>query len=114
MVKPEILESVPINIAEVKDYLSKIKKRDGELNFRANKTDEYVSSVSKISVKTAREAFDEITNMNIPRLKDIHIHKFVEIMPLSVDDAKVILQGHSVSVNNDNLKKIIDVLDKYR
>jgi len=114
MVKPEIIESVPMNMSEVKEALSKIKKRDGELNYRANKTDEYLGSVAKLSAKKAKELYAEIEKLNIPRLKDNYIHKFIDIMPLSVDDAKVVIQGQPVSINNDNLKKVVSVIDKYR
>jgi DNA-directed RNA polymerase subunit F len=114
MVKPNIVESEPMSISQVKDELGKIKKRDGELNFRANKTEEYVNHFSKLSSKKIKELYDEIDKLKIPRLKENYIHKFIDIMPLSVDDAKVILQGHPVSINNDNLKKVIGVLDKYR
>lgn len=114
MVKPEILETEPINVVIVKEELAKIKKRDEELNFRSKKTEEYVQSITKLTAKKAKELYDEIMALNVPRLKDAHAHKFIDIMPLSVDDAKVILQGQPVSINNENLKKVVDVIDKYR
>jgi len=114
MVKPEIIETEPMNMSEVKDHLAKIKKRDGELNYRAKKTEEYLAGVAQLSAKKAKDLFKELNELGIPRLKDTHIHKFIDIMPLNLEDSKVVIQGLPVSINNDNLKKIVDVIDKYR
>ena len=89
MVKPEILESTPINLSELKEELARIKKRDSELNFRAKKTEEYVNSVSPLSGAKAKELFDKLMNLKIPRFKENHAHKFIDIMPVSIDDAKI-------------------------
>ena len=37
-----ILNEEPMSMAELKEELDKIKKRDKELNFRANRTEEYL------------------------------------------------------------------------
>ena len=39
--KPEILEEKEMSMYEVKEEISKIKKRETEVNFRVQKTDEY-------------------------------------------------------------------------
>lgn len=114
MVKPNIIESVPMTIAEVKDELAKIHKRDEELNFRSKKTEEYVNYVPKLTGKKVKELYAEIDNLKIPRIKDTHIKKFIDLLPVSDEDAKVILQGQPVSINKENLKKIVDTIDKYR
>ena len=49
----EIIEEVPLNMAQVKDELASIKKRDKELNFRATKTEEYLQQV--VETKKADE-----------------------------------------------------------
>jgi DNA-directed RNA polymerase subunit F len=42
MARPEVIKETPITIVELKEEIEKIKKRDGELNFRATKTEEYL------------------------------------------------------------------------
>jgi len=110
MVNPTLVSENPMNMQEVKKEIAKIKKRDKELNYRSTKTEEYLQQLD-ISAKT-EELREKILKINIPRLKEQHIQKIVDLMPTSVKDLKVILQGYILTVNNDNLKKIIDTIAK--
>ena len=114
MVKPEILEKKAVSVAEVKDLLKDIHKRDEELNFRAGKTEDYVNEVATITFRKAKELIKKIQELDVPRLKEEHIIKIVDTMPESPEVLKVILSGYTVTVTKDNLKKIVDVLDEYR
>lgn len=107
----EILSETPINTYLLKEELSKIKKRDKELNFRAQKTEEHLEQAA--IHKGAQELFDKITNLNISRLREQHIHKIIDILPTTVKDLKVILQGYTVSVSSDNMKKIVDTVNGF-
>ncbi len=111
--KPTILEENPIPMYEVKSELSKIKKRDGELNFRGQKTEEYLNVFVKLGPKKGKELVDEINTLGIPRLKEEHIYKIVDIMPKDVEGLKLVLHGYTLSVSKENMKKIVDVLKKY-
>ncbi|MBU1198429.1 MAG: hypothetical protein KJ685_01210 [Nanoarchaeota archaeon] len=113
MTKPEILEKKSINMSVLKEDLAKIQKRDGELSFRGNKTDEYVKEFSILKTKDAEELFKKLEELNIPRLKDTHINKIIDIMPASMPELKLIMQGYALPVTNDNLKKMIDAVKKY-
>jgi len=112
--KPKIIEEKPLSMLDVKDMLSKIKKRDEELNFRANKTEEYINSITSLTPKKGQELKEKLTALDIPRLKEQHILKIIDIMPSSMDQLKMLLQGYTVTVNNDNLKKIIDAVAEYQ
>lgn len=108
----EIIEERPMALHEVREQLAKIKKRDGELNFRANKTQEYLESVMAISQKAAKELYDKLIDMKIPRLKEIHIAKIVDVLPKEIGDLKAIMQGYAITINNDNAKKIIAAIQE--
>jgi DNA-directed RNA polymerase subunit F len=114
MVKPIIISESPVSMADMKDKLENIKKKEKELNFRSNKTYDYLSQFTILDKKKADELASKLEKLAIPRLKDIHIVKIVDLMPNSVDDLKAILLSYTITVNNENLKKIIDVVDKYR
>ncbi|HHE36418.1 MAG TPA: hypothetical protein ENL16_01230 [Candidatus Woesearchaeota archaeon] len=113
MTKPEVIEKHSINMAQLREELARIKKRDGELSFRGNKTEEYVSEFAILKPKQAEELFKKLEDLKIPRLKDTHINKIIDLMPASVEELKVIMQGYSLPVTNENLKKIIDTVSKY-
>ena len=110
MVKPKILNEEPISMFDVKVELEKIKKRDKELNFRANKTEEYLNQTLNLSTSKSKELKQKIEKLKIPRLKDQFICKIVDLMPGTVKELKVVMQGYAVTVNNENLKKIADAV----
>jgi DNA-directed RNA polymerase subunit F len=112
MTKPEILSEKPINTIELKSEIEKIKKRDKELNFRAERTDEYLHHVVNISSQKGEELFSKIEKLNVPRMKDIHIHKILDTMPTTVDALKAVLQAYVITVSQDNLKKIISLIEE--
>lgn len=110
---PKIISEEPINMAELKSEIDKIKKRDGELNFRAGKTEDYLNQNVVIKKTAAKEIVTKLNELAIPRIKDIHIHKIIDIMPGTTEELKSLLTGYTISLSADNLKKIIDVLDDY-
>ena len=113
MVKPEIISEKPITLTELKQEIDKIKKRDKELNFRVGKTEEYLSHFLTLSKAKEEELIKKLEKLNVPRLRDIHTTKIVDILPKTVDELKIILQGYTITVNNDNLKKIVDALKDF-
>ena len=56
--------------------------------------------------KQAKELYDKLISLSIPRLKDEHIHKIIDVLPRNVDDVKLILQGFVITVTKDNSLKI--------
>jgi len=106
----EIIEERPVSLSHVKKFLSDNEKK-GELNFRANKTLDYVKQFKLKSMKDVASITKKIEELDIPRMKDIHILKIIDIMPATVDELKVVMQGSGLTLNNDHLKKIVDVLN---
>ncbi len=106
----EIISETPISTAQLKEELAKIKQRDKELNFRAVKTEEHLEHIST-SMNTSA-LFEKISKLNISRLKEQHICKIIDIMPATIKDLKVVMQGYTISLNNENMKKIVDIVNK--
>lgn len=113
MAVPNIVEEKPITMVELKEELTKIKKRDKELNFRSNKTLEYLSVFAKMTPQKAIELEQKLEKLNIPRLKDFQIKKIIDILPKTVEDLKVILQGYTLTVSSENIKKIVSLIDSF-
>ncbi len=109
----KIISEAPITMAELKDGVAKIRKRDGEPSFRVIRTEEYLNAFDVLNFKESQELFDKLMKLNVPRLRDIHICKIIDIMPKDANDLKLILQGYTITVSNDNLKKIMDTLQPY-
>ena len=107
----EIISETPIDTSQLKEELAKIKKRDKELNFRAQKTEDHLAQT--ITHKGAEQLFDKINKLNISRLREQQIHKIIDVLPATPKDLKVVLQGYTVSVTAENLKKIVDEINKF-
>ena len=83
MADMQIISETPINIYHLKKELERMKKRDNELNFRANRTEEYLNQIAVL--KNADELFRKIISLNIPRLKEQHVHKIIDITPITIN-----------------------------
>ena len=113
MTKPEILSEQPINMVELKEELEAIKKRDKELGIISTKTEEYLNQFVSLSSKQAKELEEKLRALNISRLKDEFIIKIIDVMPATIDDLKTLLQGYVVSINQEGMKQIIDVVNEF-
>ena len=100
MTDAQIVSEAPIDVYTLKKELEKIRKRDNELNFRANRTEDYLHQIAIL--KNAEELFNKIMQLNIPRLKEQHIHKIIDITPTTINDLKVALQGYTITLNNES------------
>jgi DNA-directed RNA polymerase subunit F len=111
---PEIVEKSPMNLVQVREELAKIRKRDGDLDIRGNKTEEHAKAFSTLSKKDADELYEKIEKIGIPRFKELHIQKVIDMLPANVGQLKLVLQGYSVSVTAENMKKIVEAVAPYR
>ena len=114
MASSKIISEQPALMAEVKEELEKIQKRDTEQGFRAQKTLEYLNTFAKLSLKDAHALKKEIEDLSIPRLAEAYVVKIVDLLPETVDEVKVVLQGYAVTVTKENMQKIVDCVKKYK
>ncbi len=114
MTEQKILSEEPITMSEVKSELAKIKKRDGELSFRANKTEDYLNQFVELSPKKIAELQKKIEDLKIPRLKDQYIMKVLDLLPTTFEEVKLIFQQFSaLTVTQENMKKIAKTVNDF-
>ncbi|MCK5283072.1 MAG: hypothetical protein KAK00_06690 [Nanoarchaeota archaeon] len=109
MTIPKIISEKPISMAEVKSEIEKIKKRDKELSFRAERAEEYLNQFAH---KNTIKLIESLKKLNLTRLKDEHIVKIADLMPKTVEQLKIILQGYTITLTKDNIKSIVDEVNK--
>ena len=114
MSKIEVLESKPITLAELKDSIQKIQERDEELNFRSGKTQEFVNHFSTMPLEKANELKQKLVDLNIPRIKEDHIVKIIDFLPVSIEDLEVLLQGYPITVTKESQEKIVSLVKEYK
>jgi len=106
----KVLSESPTNAAEVKKLLEDIKEHDKELTFRAQRTHEHLETIGVLSLKKAKELEAALMKLDIPRMKEQHVHKLIDVQPKTTDDVKLMLQGYALTVTNENCKKIADAI----
>tara|TARA_Y100000310_G_scaffold251715_1_gene258298 strand:- start:16091 stop:16438 length:348 start_codon:yes stop_codon:yes gene_type:complete len=106
-----IISETPMNMYELKEELEKIKKKEKELDFRENKTEDYLNQTA--AQKNAKQLFDKLMDLGVPRLKEQQIHKIIDILPTTVKDLQVVLQGYVSTINKDGQKKIVDAINDF-
>jgi len=100
-------------MSELKESLKNIKKRDGELSFRATKTEEYLDSFSLLKEKEAKDLVESIEKLKIPRFKKEYVLKIVDLLPATSEDVKLILQGYPLSISDENVHAIAKVVKEF-
>lgn len=111
--KSKIINETPISAADVKKELKQIKDRDKELNFRAQKTEDYLNQQVQLDDKTIKALKEKLEKLGIPRIKEQHIAKILDLMPATDKDVTVILQGYAITITKENAKKIADVVAEF-
>jgi len=105
----KVISEEPVTMAFVKKELEKIKKRDEELSFRSGKTVEYLNQFTD---KGADKLLEKLKALDIPRLKEEHIVRLVDVKPISVKDLKTILSNYPLTITADNMKKIVEAINE--
>ncbi|MEK6874593.1 MAG: hypothetical protein AABX52_02485 [Nanoarchaeota archaeon] len=111
--RPELIKETAISLCEAKSLLDQIKDRDSELNYRSAKTAEYLDQFSYLLAKKAKECFKQIEELNIPRMRETHINKLIDIQPKTVEDVKLVLSAYTLTLKEEHLKKIVSILEEY-
>ena len=111
--KPTIVSEKPVTASEVRQELAKIKDKIGSLSSRAMRMEDYLNQTVSLEPKKAKELFEKIAKLNIPRLKEQHICKIIDIMPATENELKAVLQGYVVTVSADSIKKIAAVVKEH-
>lgn len=104
----------PITATEMHDELQKIKKRDGELNFRANKADEFLNHFKLLKTSDVKALYKAIDDMQINRLKPEYIVKIIDLLPSSEEDLKLVLSGFNLTLPKESITKIVDAVKGYK
>ena len=109
----KLINERPITMAELAEDLATLEKTEKELNFRANKTKAYFGQFVKVKLKDSQELYKKILDLNIPRLKERQVVKILDIMPENIDELRMLMVGETTTVNDENMKKILDVVKEY-
>jgi DNA-directed RNA polymerase subunit F len=112
--KPEVISEQPLSMSEVRKELKKVAKRDEELSFRSAKADEYLKELTLLSDKSAKDLKKKLQGLEIPRLKEEHIAKIIDLLPHTKEDLRLILSGYTLTIKDENVKRLLEAIKEFR
>lgn len=80
-------------------------------NEKEAKLKTFIAQFVKLDVKKAKEMLAELKALDSIKLKEEHLVKIVDFMPEDAADLIKVLPG--VSLNQDEVTKILDIIKKY-
>ena len=101
----------PVSISEVKNILKKVEKDRKELLYEQKIALEHAHKFSKLSVKKTEGLIKELLKLEF--LHEIHAYKIADILPSTDDDVKTIFAKERITLSENDIKKILDLVEKY-
>lgn len=98
-----IKEEKPLTMAEVAEL---VKNSESSKGIR-----EFIKKFDIIKIEDAIKMKEEVKNLNLIKLKDAHIVKIVDFMPIDISEINKILP--ETSLDGEEMEKILNVVKKY-
>ena len=93
-----------LNLLEVEEYV----KKDGE----NQELIKFIKGFSKIKPKEAKELKKKLEGLELMKVKPEHIAKIIDMIPEDQEELNKIFV--SVSLNEDETKKILDTVKEFK
>jgi len=100
-----IKNSEPLSMAEVIEYIKKGEETETEIIG-------FIKKFNKLKAKEARELKKDVDSLGIMKIKPDYIVKIIDILPETVEELNKIFAD--VSLDEDETKKILDTIKKYK
>jgi DNA-directed RNA polymerase subunit F len=109
MIGKKVVDTDPITIAEVKRMLEELSEHH-ELTYEQNLALDHVTKFSKIDEESAKKLVEELAET----LKKTQAIKIADIMPEDMADLRLIFAKERGTYKQEDLEKILEIVDKYR
>lgn len=100
-----IKNSEPLSMAEVVEFVE--KENEDELNVVG-----FIKKFNKLNSKDAKELKEELNKLEIIKIKTDYIIKMIDLLPETPEELNKIFVD--VSLDEDETKKILDTIKKYK
>jgi DNA-directed RNA polymerase subunit F len=101
----------PVTITEVKNILKKIEKDRKELLYEQKTALEHAHKFAKLPTKKVNDMVKELSKLDY--IQEIHAYKIADILPSEADDVKTIFAKERISLGENEIKKILEIVQKY-
>jgi DNA-directed RNA polymerase subunit F len=109
----KIGESKPVPLAVVRNLLAK-REREGELHYEQKLALDYAKKFAKLDQKEAEDVIGALMKLEIPRFKERHAVKLVDIMPEDKTAVRAVFSKESITLNPEQTESVLKILNKHR
>jgi DNA-directed RNA polymerase subunit F len=105
-----------ITIAEAKEIMEEIAKereKSAELLFETRRALHHLRMFSKLPAKEAKKLVEELMSLSQIWKIDMAV-KLVDIMPHVPDEVRTVFAKERFTLTQEQIKEILEVIDKYR
>jgi DNA-directed RNA polymerase subunit F len=106
-----IVKERPVPMAEVLRVLEK-EKKERELEYGQRLTYDYTQKFARLDAKEAEELKLEL--LKIEKIREHQAVALVDLMPQTKEDVELIFSKERTKLEEDEIKKILELIDKYR
>jgi len=99
-----------ISLAEVKELLT---NEDDDESKQIKETLVHIKKFIKLSPEKAKKLKAELKELDIMKIGNRHIVKIIDLLPEDAEDLRKILSGEEVSLDENEINKILEVVKKY-
>lgn len=100
-----------LSLAEVKNLLEKEQKKR-ELTYEQKLALEHAKHFSKIGIAKGKEMAKEL--MKMERITEPFAYKIVDILPMYPEEVRAIFAKERYTLEEEEIKKILKIVEKYR
>lgn len=109
MIGKKVIDTDPITIAEVKEMLGELSEHY-ELTYEQNLALDHVTKFSKLDEEAAKKLVEELSEI----IKKTQAIKIADIMPEDMADLRLIFAKERGSFKQEDMEKILEIVNKYR
>ena len=109
MIGKKVIDTDPITISEVKEMLEELSKHY-ELTYEQNLALDHVTKFSKLDEESAKKLVEELSEL----IKKTQAIKIADIMPEDLADLRLIFAKERGSFKQEDMEKILEIVEKYR
>jgi len=100
-----IKNSEPLSMAEVVEFVE--RENEDEANVVV-----FIKKFNKLSAKDAKDLKEELNKLEIIKIKPDYVVKMIDLLPETSEELNKIFVD--VSLDEDETKKILDTIKKYK
>ena len=106
----KVKEINPVSMPQAKDIMVK-REKQGELNYEQKVALEHLKKFTKMKSAEAKKMEEELTSLL--RMSPETIMQIINIMPKTPDEVRLVFAREKFSLKDEEIKKIIGIVEKY-